>query len=62
MVAAVVLGAVSHGIGQVLRFQVQGLPDLKANPDIEMLVQVILGICDFHCASAMCCGCNRNAS
>ncbi|MEO8242969.1 MAG: hypothetical protein ABI832_11680 [bacterium] len=44
LVAAVALGTVSHGIGQVARYQVQGLPDLKANPDIEMLVQVILGI------------------
>lgn len=44
MVAAVVLGAVSHCIGQITRFHVQGLPDLKANPDIEMLIQVILGI------------------
>ena len=44
MVAAVVLGAVSHCIGQIVRFRVQGLPDLNANPDIEMLGQVILGI------------------
>ena len=44
MVAAVVLGAVSHCIGQIARFHVQGLPDLKANPDIETLTQVILGI------------------
>lgn len=44
MVAAVILGAVSHMIGQVIRFHVQGLPDLNANPDIETLVQIILGI------------------
>ena len=44
LVAAVVLGAVSHGIGQVMRFHIQGVPDLKANPDVEMLVQIILGI------------------
>jgi hypothetical protein len=44
MVAAVVLGAVSHMIGQVVRFHVSGLPDLKANPDIETLAQIILGI------------------
>ncbi|MBC7479814.1 MAG: hypothetical protein H7317_17270 [Pseudorhodobacter sp.] len=44
MVAAVVLGVVSHGIGQILRYHAQGLPELKANPDIEMLGQVILGI------------------
>lgn len=44
MATAVVLGAVSHMVGQVVRFQLQGLPDLNANPDIETLVQIILGI------------------
>ncbi len=44
IIAAVVLGAISHGIGQVARYHVQGLPDQKSNPDIETLVQVILGI------------------
>ena len=44
MVLAVALGAVSHTVGQVARFHAQGLPDLKANPDIEMLVQIILGL------------------
>lgn len=44
MVLAVALGAVSHGIGQVLRFHIQGMPDPAANPDIEMLVQIILGV------------------
>ena len=44
MVAAVVLGVVSHCIGQIARYHVQGLPDLKANPDIETLGQVLLGI------------------
>lgn len=44
MVSAVVLGAVSHMVGQVIRFHVQGLPDQNANPDIETLVQIILGI------------------
>jgi hypothetical protein len=44
MVSAVVLGAVSHMAGQVMRFHVQGLPDLNANPDIEMLLQICLGI------------------
>ena len=44
MMAAVVLGAVSHGIGQIARFHVQGLPDLHGNPDIETLGQVTLGI------------------
>ena len=44
LVAAVALGALSHGLGQVVRFHVQGMPDRAANPDIEMLVQIILGI------------------
>ena len=44
IVGAVVLGAVSHMVGQVIRFHVQGLPDLKANPDIETLVQICIGI------------------
>lgn len=44
MVAAVLLGVASHCIGQIARYHVQGLPDLKANPDIETLGQVILGI------------------
>ena len=43
MVAAVTLGAVSHAIGQVGRYHVQGLPDLNANPDIETLIQIIVG-------------------
>lgn len=54
IVAAVVLGAVSHGIGQVLRYHVQGLPDPKANPDIETLVQVILGIVISICLGYVC--------
>jgi len=44
LVAAVLLGAVSHGVGQVVRFHAQGLPDLKADPDIETLVQIMLGV------------------
>ena len=44
MVAAVLLGMVSHCIGQIARFHVQGMPNLNANPDIDMLGQVILGI------------------
>ena len=44
IVAAVMLGAVSHAIGQVARYHVQGMPDLNANPDIETFVQIILGI------------------
>lgn len=43
LVLAVLVGVISHGIGMVLRYQVQGLPDLGANPDIEMVVQVVLG-------------------
>lgn len=42
--AAVSLGALSHAIGQVARFHVQGLPVLNASPDIEMAVQFALGI------------------
>ena len=44
LVAAVALGAVSHGLGQIARFHIQGMPDRAANPDIEMLVQITLGI------------------
>jgi hypothetical protein len=44
LVAAVVLGAFSHAVGQVARYHVQGMPDLNANPDIETLVQIIVGI------------------
>ncbi len=43
LVLAVVLGAVAHGLGQIIRYQAQGLPDLGANPDVEMVVQVVLG-------------------
>ena len=43
LVLAVTLGAVAHGLGQIARYQIQGLPDLNANPDIEMVVQVVLG-------------------
>ena len=41
---ALVLGAVSHGLGQVARYHIPGLPNLDANPDIEMVVQVVLGV------------------
>ena len=44
LVAAVALGALSHALGQIARFHVQGLPDLKSNPDTEMLVQVGVGV------------------
>ncbi len=43
LVLALTLGTASHGIGQIIRYQIQGLPDLKANPDLEMAVQVVLG-------------------
>lgn len=43
LVLALVLGAVSQGLGQIARYHIQGLPDLNANPDIEMAVQVVLG-------------------
>ena len=43
LVMAVIVGAISHGIGMVIRYQVQGLPDLSANLDIEMVVQLVLG-------------------
>ena len=42
--AAVILGAVSHAIGQIGRYHVQGLSNQAANPDIETLAQIILGI------------------
>lgn len=40
---AVGVGAVAHGLGQVLRFQVQGMPEAKVNPDLDMAVQVAVG-------------------
>ena len=43
MVLAVLLGIAAHALGMILRFYLQGLPDWKANPDLEMLEQVILG-------------------
>jgi hypothetical protein len=44
MVLAVGLGYVAHSIGQILRYYIQGMPDPKANQDVEMVVQVILGL------------------
>ena len=44
MVVAVALGTLSHAIGQVARFHVQGMPDPSANPDVEMLVQIVVGV------------------
>lgn len=43
LVLPVALGILSHGIGQVLRFHVQGMQAAAANPDVEMLVQIVLG-------------------
>ena len=43
LILAVIVGALGHGAGMVIRYYVQGLPDLNANPDIEMVVQVVLG-------------------
>lgn len=44
LVLSLIFGAAAHGLGMVIRFYVQGLPDWKANPDIEMMVQLLLGI------------------
>ena len=41
--AAIAIGAVAHGLGQVLRFHVQGLPETPMNPDLDMAVQVAVG-------------------
>ena len=43
MALALVLGAVSHGLGQVARYHLQGMPNLNANPDIEILGQIVIG-------------------
>ncbi len=40
---AIAVGAVAHGLGQVLRFHVQGLPEAAMNPDLDMAVQVAVG-------------------
>ena len=45
LVLAVALGAVAHALGMLLRFQVMGLKPWSPNPDIEMLVQIVLGFC-----------------
>lgn len=42
-VMAVALGFLGYGLGLILRYHLQGLPDPKANPDIDMAVQVIAG-------------------
>ena len=43
MVLAVLLGLIAHAAGMIMRFYVQGLPDWKANPDLEMLKQLVMG-------------------
>lgn len=43
LAAAVALGFLSHGLALVARYHLQGLPDPKANPDIEMVAQVVIG-------------------
>ena len=42
VLAAVALGVASHGLVLMARYQIQGLPDPKANPDIEMLAQLVM--------------------
>lgn len=42
-VMAVALGFAGYGLGLILRYHLQGLPDAKSNPDIDMAVQVIAG-------------------
>jgi hypothetical protein len=43
LVMAVALGFFGHGLDLVVRYHLNGLPDAKANPDIEMLSQVVIG-------------------
>ena len=42
VLAAVGLGVVSHGLVLIARYQIQGLPNPKANPDIEMVAQLVM--------------------
>ena len=42
VLAAVGLGVVAHGLVLMMRYQIQGLPDPKANPDIEMGAQLAM--------------------
>ena len=42
VLAAVALGVASHGLVLMARYQIQGLPDPKANPDIEMVAQIVM--------------------
>lgn len=43
MASAVALGFMAHGVVQVARYHLQGMPDPQANPDIEMVAQVVMG-------------------
>lgn len=43
MVIAVVMGVAAHGLGMVIRFWLEGLRDWSANPDMEMIKQLVLG-------------------
>ena len=43
LVLAVVLGVLAHAAGMIIRFYLQGLTNWKANPDLEMVKQVVLG-------------------
>lgn len=42
VMAAVGLGFVSHGIVLMARYHLNGLPDAAANPDIEMVAQLVM--------------------
>lgn len=43
MVFAVLLGCASEALGMVIRFWVEGLRNWSANPDIEMIKELVLG-------------------
>jgi hypothetical protein len=42
VMAAVSLGIIAHGLVLMLRYQIQGLPNANANPDIEMVAQLAM--------------------
>lgn len=44
MVMAVAMGVAGHAAGQIARFHLQGMQDPGANPDVEMLVQIAVGL------------------
>lgn len=43
MVIALLLGVAAQGLGMVIRFWVEGLRDWSANPDMEMIKQLVPG-------------------